>query len=205
MSKLLKIKAALSALSLMFASEDPAPEPPADSVKISVEEVSISDRSIGGKVERVGSDGALSPLEDGNYVLSDGFAFALKDGLIISIVGVEAPAAEDPSLELAADPPAAEGPDLAAEVAAMRTEMDEMRKLIEELMSAINTMTGDVVEASKETALYKTQVVELHKALVLLADLPAEPPIEQPPVAMDKAKQDKISFIQALNATRATN
>ena len=48
-------------------------------------ELNISDKEVGGKVEQIGADGTLTPVEDGEYTMEDGFTFTVKDGQIETI------------------------------------------------------------------------------------------------------------------------
>ena len=49
-------------------------------------ELNISARELGGKVELIQGDDTLATAPDGDYTLSDGFKFTVKDGLIASII-----------------------------------------------------------------------------------------------------------------------
>lgn len=67
------------------------------------DELKISDKSIGGKVELVQGDGSLSPAPDGEYVMDDGYAFTIKDGMISSVVGEDPVEVEVESSDSPAD------------------------------------------------------------------------------------------------------
>lgn len=54
------------------------------------DQLKISDRVIGGKVEMVNADGSLSQIEDGSFCMTDGFCFSTRQGLIDNIEGQEA-------------------------------------------------------------------------------------------------------------------
>ncbi|GAA4326206.1 hypothetical protein [Flaviaesturariibacter amylovorans] len=146
-------------------------------------EIKISEKAVGSKVELIDADGQLQPAPDGNYELDNGFKFTVKDGLIESIEGEDAPAevpAED-AVE-AAEVPADEQPkeDLPAEP---NPEVDELKVKVADLESKLADLAAKVDEmnASVEVAASKEEVAEftkaaadLNKTILQLAKVPVQ-------------------------------
>lgn len=140
------------------------------------DEINISERVIGGKVELVNSDGTLSPIEDGDYELSDGFKFSVKDGLISAIEGEESiQASED-----MADAPVVEEPNNDSDI---KASIEELRVLTEELKSEVDTMKAALDElkaANADTANkdaienFRKELSTLNETIISIANTPAE-------------------------------
>lgn len=146
----------------------------------SPEELNISERAVGGKVELINQDGTLSELPDGDYEVSDGFKFTIKDGLIASIDG-ETPAedttdkpeemAEAPVDAPTQDAPQTDGLDeLKKETASLKAEVEALKQAMDELMKAT------AGRASKEdVSKFQAEVENLNSNIMKLAKIPAEP------------------------------
>lgn len=162
------------------------------------ESVVISDRAIGGKVEKKNPDDTLAPLDDGTYTLSDGFTFTVVGGFITALgeektAEVEAgaaPAAGIPAaIEAGAEgtPPAAPVVPVAAEGAApatatvdtvesLRAEVDALKADLAELMALIKGTTEMAAQANTSQQEVAASIVALSATIEAAANnIPATP------------------------------
>lgn len=153
------------------------------------DEIKISAFEVGGKVELIDGNGELTVAPDGDYELADGSKFSVKDGLIESIEGQEAP--EESTTEdvevVAEEAPAEEAPqedskvaELEAKVARLETEIAEIKKLLE--------------GTDADNAEFLNQMTELNKNMALLAETPAQ--FSQ----VNKSQKEKESREEKLSA-----
>lgn len=146
-------------------------------------ELKISDKVVGGKVEMIQADGSLAPAEDGDYVMDNGFSFTVKDGMIESIVGEEAPAEVAPVEEAVADAPAVDAPveETPAEentedttVADLTARVDAMEKQVADLVAKIDGMNAQKLESDKTIEAFTAEVKSLNDNIQLLAKVPVQ-------------------------------
>ncbi len=140
-------------------------------LKYAPEELNISERVVGGKVELINEDGTLSALPDGDYELTDGFKFTIKEGLIESIEGEEP--VEEQAEEMADEAPIEEVSDpladLKAETETLKAEVDALKQAIEEIKNgASNNATKEDVQG------FQSEVSKLNETIMKLAKIPAE-------------------------------
>jgi hypothetical protein len=115
---------------------------------LGVDEVMISDRAVGGKVELVGTDGTLSPIPDGTYLLSDDFRFTVKDGFITEIGDAATPATETPVAEetLATEGiPATVAPEVVT-TAVTPAEVEDIQAKVDQLATMLATLAAQMEE-----------------------------------------------------------
>ncbi|WP_322518625.1 hypothetical protein U0033_28145 [Chitinophaga sancti] len=139
----------------------------------SSDQLNISDRVVGGKVELINADGSLNVAPDGDYELEDGFKFTVKDGVIASIEGEEQPE------ELANETPTEDTPapddnkvaieELQKETAAIKAEVESIKEILAQL-------TGSVSDSAtkEEMQKFSKEVKTLTDTINKVAKLPAE-------------------------------
>ena len=166
-------------------------------------ELNISAKEIGGKVEIVNADSTLSPAPDGEYKMSDGFTFEIKDGLITSIAGqepVEA-ATEDKAAEstsgttedaktdeptsgsteevkaedVPTDAPVEEVPTQDDAVAQLQDRVGAMESKLNEIIDMINGVQMKAQTDSETIQQFNQTVLELNSHIKVLANTPAQP------------------------------
>lgn len=151
------------------------------------EEIVISDRAKGGKVERKATDGTLTPIDDGVYELPDGFRFTITGGFISEtgdaenatteteagkegdVPKEEIKAAEEgapvPPAEAAAPVPGLD--ELTQRVAALETLMGEIKSMLTDANTALAKDTEAATKAEQAYTAMSTQLVELAKEVKL--------------------------------------
>ena len=162
-----KKKEIMVALKKMFGML--SEEAPAEGSKVYQEsEIKISALEVGGKVELIDADGALTDAPDGDYEIADGSKFTVKDSLITAVEGQEAPE-EEVVEEVAAEDeaPAEEAPVEDTRVADLEAKVEGLESTIAEIKSMLE---GD----AESNAEFIKQVTELNKNVKLLASTPAE-------------------------------
>lgn len=138
------------------------------------DEISISERVIGGKVELVNTDGTLSPMPDGNAELADGFKFTVKDGLIESIEG-EAPVEENPE-EMAEQAPVETPTNDSSAIEEMKKVTEELRAEIDIMKAALDELKASMSDTANkdEVANFNKQIADLNDTIKKVASIPAE-------------------------------
>lgn len=189
---------------LMLAAEDAKP--------LDVTEVQISDRSVGGKVELIGTDGTLSPIPDGTYVLSDDFKFTVAGGFITAIGDVEVvAAATEPTEEekktaegvaaAAAPAPAAITPEEADEI---RANLQQVNTRIDEVMNAITELKSALTATGTSATLAAQSYDKLTGEIVKLNEHLEKEPITPSRTNLKEEKENKKNE-QAANLATALN
>lgn len=153
-------------------------------------ELHISQKEVGGKVELVSADGTLAPAPDGAYVMEDGFSFEVKDGQIASIVDGNDAAPTD-QVKAASQPADDTGIDTEdagvdkeddqtdkeddADDKALLQKITELEAKIDALTQAIADINAKPVAASKdEVNAFAKQFEELNANIKTLAKVPVE-------------------------------
>lgn len=166
------------------------------------DELNISERVVGGKVELINQDGTLSVLPDGDYELSDGFKFTVKEGLISAIEGEDPVEETEQPEEMAEDAPVEEAPkedglaELKAETEAIKAEVEALKQALAELMeaSAGNAKKEDVENFSSE-------VTKLTDTIMKLAKIPAAPTkTNQSNVVKDSTDTKMMEFVKMFHS-----
>lgn len=177
---LTKIKNELSKV-LMNLSENKPTESNNELGKVwSSNDLDVSSREVGGKVEVINVEGQKEAAPDGDYKMEDGFEFTVKDGLIVSIVGEQpkeemAPDAEVEQPEVEVEQPEEEMPE-SPEMEGVKSAiagLDERVKAIEDALQVITENMGN--KASKEEAdNFSKQLSELNETLKKIAKIPTQ-------------------------------
>ena len=173
------------------------------SMDVPAEQIKISDKVVGGKVEMISADGSLSPIEDGDYKVGD-FEFTVKDGLIVSIVGVEEVVAEETKVEeVTTGKTEDDKSEVKAEDAVVVDEKDitieaflERLSVIETRLTDLETGLGEMKDAKVDSdeALNKfhAEVKGLNENIIKLAKIPVEfSKVNTTPVYKE-SKEDKM-------------
>lgn len=179
-----------------------------------VESVVISDRAVGGKVEKKNEDDTLAPLADGTYTLSDGFKFTVVGGFI-TVIGEEQPAAEveaaatPATIEAGAEgtPPAAPVTPVAAEGAApvtgdtvemLRAEVDALKAQLAELMTMLSTTADLANQATTAQQEVAAGIVALSATIESVANnIPATPARSEGGLGVaERDKAEKLNYMQ---------
>jgi polyhydroxyalkanoate synthesis regulator phasin len=140
-------------------------------------EIKISQREVGGKVEMIGSDGSLSDAADGDFEMQDGFKFTVKDGLIASIEGQDAPVDEAPKEDV---PVQAEAPAQDAPADAPTNEVDDLKQRVADLEAMVAELIQKVEGAAQmaatkdDVAAFTKEVADLNHNIKELAKVPVE-------------------------------
>lgn len=175
-------------------------------------EMKISDKSVGSKVEMIGADGSLSDAPDGDYVMDNGFSFTVKDGMIESIVGEEAPVeakeedvpAEDEEVPADEEEVKAEDVPVEEEVPAEDApdEMDARVKALEdkvaELLDMIAGMVEQKMEADKAVEAFTAEVKSLNENIQLLAKVPVEFSKTNTKKVVEESKEEQLFNVAKL-------
>lgn len=173
------------------------------------DELKVSAKEIGGKVEMIQADGTLAPAPDGEYAMEDGTSFTVKDGVIETLVGQDAPAndmAEVPAEVDAAivDAPEAtpESPaedtspedavDMEARISALEGSIAELAKKLDECMANMGNMESQKLESAKEIEAFNKTVQELNTNIQTLAKVPVEFSKTNKKVVVEETKQDQL-------------
>lgn len=154
----------------------------------STDELKISSLTVGGKVEIIGSDDTLTVAPDGDYVMNDGTAFSVKDGLIVSIVGQEVAQSSDEKKDEEETKDETEEKMEEHQTEVTEEPKDEMAMKVEELTNRLNSMEEKLAEVygmleamkememkSQDAILGFNKVVEdLNNNIKTLAEIPAQ-------------------------------
>jgi len=172
--------------------------------------VQISERQVGGKVELINSDGTLSVAPDGEYILSDGFHFIVKDGLIASIVDDSSDTSDEGMADDentggdsadAAPEGSTDDVDVQKAVADNSQAIAELQKEVAEIKALIQGLQGSVSTAASKQDVegFKSEVVKLNETIIKLAKLPVEQTkVNKSTSAKDKADAKIMDFIKTI-------
>lgn len=149
------------------------------------DEIKISAKEVGGKVEMIGADGTLSVAPDGDYVMDDGFSFSVKDGLIVSIVGEEQPVEEvaagdykDKEDKVSGDTEDVKAEEVEIEIDPEKEEMKkqiaELYKMFEELYSMLDGIKIDASKKNEAITQFSKEISDLNNNIKTLAKVPVE-------------------------------
>lgn len=173
-------------------------------------ELKVSAKEVGGKVEKVAADGSLEPAEDGDYVMTDGFSFTVKDGQIVSIVGqeeqpVEEVAAEEtpaedlsevqvevPAEESSDETPAEDLPESNPEMDAMKQQVAKMEERLSAIEEMLNQMMMQKESDNQAIEQFNKTVAELNDNIKTLAKVPVEFSKTNKTPKAEEVKQDKM-------------
>jgi outer membrane murein-binding lipoprotein Lpp len=179
------------------------------------DQIKISDKAVGGKVEMIQADGSLGPVEDGDYVMDDGFSFTIKDGQIASIVGEDAPEVVDVVEEVEAgeekkedeeekmEEPVVEEPVQSEEdnkVAELEAKVAELESKIDSILNSMEMMKSEKDEAKEAIQEFNKQVAQLNDNIKTLAKVPVEfSKTNKTPLA-EESKMEKINDLATIFA-----
>lgn len=155
----------------------------------SYDEIILSDKKIGSKIEKKADDGSLQPVEDGTYEMEDGIVITAKDGLIESITDKDGnPLESEPkNVEAAStDAPADNSGDTVSkeEFDALVARVDAIEKLIQDATGAEPTATAEEVQSLKKQneelmSSIKKDKEELMSTIKNLTDVILATPVEK--------------------------
>ena len=145
------------------AKETPAEE--ANEKTYSPNEISLSDRVVGSKVELINPDGSLTVAPDGDYQVDD-FEFTVKDGLISAIEGQKEPVDE----QMAETPAPQPNP----YIEALKAEIATIKEQVTQLVNAMSGL-NDTAATKDDVKKFQSVVETLNSNMMKLAKLPAEP------------------------------
>lgn len=171
------------------------------------DELKISERVIGGKVEAVNPDGSLAPVEDGDYAMEDGFAFTVKGGMIESIEGQEpveqsevtddTPTSGTTEVEQAevVEPVEAE-----PEVDNTDERLTALEEAVAEIKSMLESMNSEKMESAKAIEQFNSTVQELNNNIQTLAKVPVEFSKTNKTPVVEESKQHSMECLASLFA-----
>jgi hypothetical protein len=134
------------------------------------DEIKISDKVVGGKVEQVQADGSLTPIPDGDYVMEDGFSFTTKDGVITSIVGEDAPV-EDTTDVKAGDTPTEEAAPANSDTTDLEQRLTALEDQVKQILDSMNMEKQSSAQAIEA---FTKEVKSLNDNIQELAKVPVE-------------------------------
>lgn len=165
-------------------------------------ELKISQPEVGGKVEIIdGATGELTPAEDGDYEMDNGFKFTVKDGQIASIEGQDKPEEkkdEEAPVDAAeeAETPTEEAPteEQPDEVAELKAKVADLEALVAGLAQAMEELKGSTAgAASKEDVdAFSKEVANLTETIQKLAKVPVEFSKTSTNNTVKESKEDKL-------------
>ena|GEM_PF-1568973 len=155
----------------------------------SYDEIKVSDKVVGAKVEIVDVNGELAPIEDGEYVMEDGLVITTKGGLIESIVDKDGnPLGEKSEVPATSEEQAEDTPvedsksdELKAEFESFKSDVETRLTKIEEALS-LATQSNDEV---------KVEAQQLSKVMTELTEVLKKTPHEFSKANPSSFKQDK--------------
>lgn len=162
------------------------------------DELKISDRVIGAKVELINEDGTLAPAPDADYEMEDGFKFTVKDSLIESIEGEEK--AEEKPVEEPAEEVKMEE-EVPVEVI---EEDDKVMEMLKEVIAKVDTLSQDVEALKNNNKVeevaeqFSKDLGEVKQVIIQLSKLPAQESktSKSNPVAIQREKnQNQMSAL----------
>lgn len=190
----------------LLKQENLADDEQSNPTSLDVSAVQISDKAVGGKVELINADGSLSVAPDGEYILSDGFHFIVKDGLISEVIDDSTDANEDMADDSneggdSADAAPENDDEIKQAIAQNQQAISDLQKEIDAIKQLLEQLSGNVnVAASKEDVdKFKSEVVKLNETIVKLAKLPVEnTKVNNSTVAKDKKDAKIMDFIKTI-------
>jgi hypothetical protein len=179
-------------------------------------ELKVSAKEVGSKVEIISADGSLQDAPDGDYVMTDGFSFSVKDGLIVSIVGQEAPVVEEveagdenekasgstETIEVKSEDEIETEPEVDSEMEAMKEKVVSLEQRLASIEEMLLQMQMQKESDTKAIEQFNTTVSELNSHIKTLAKVPVEftKTSRTPQVEEDKtSKLSKLAEIFASN------
>lgn len=160
------------------------------------DEIKISDKAVGGKVEMVQPDGSLAPASDGDYKMEDGFSFTVKDGVIASIEG-ETPVEEEAPVEAAEDAPTEDQPTEDTTVADLTARIEALEKQFADMVAMIKQAEDTEMKSNAEfTAIVK----ELNENIVTLAKVPVKFSETNKTPSYQESRQEKLADVAKIIA-----
>lgn len=162
-------------------------------------EISVSQKTVGAKVEMIGTDGSLSPAKDGDYQLEDGTKFTVKETLIASIEGekMEEKVEGSPAEEATETPADTVKEDV--DVVAIKQSITDLQAQIEALKGAVDELKN--ASASKEDAnKFSSQLDALTDAIKALDTTPVEFSAVDKRAIEVEAKDEKMKNIASVFA-----
>lgn len=186
----------------------------------SANELHISDKSVGGKVEAIQADGSLTPVEDGEYVMDNGFAFVVKDGMIESIITEDAnePASAETPSEDKAEVKAADAPvsgdttdvpvespaeeaapeDVSNDVLELEARVTALEEKLTECLSMMESMNMQKAESLAAIEAFNKEVTQLNSNIQTLAKVPVEFSKTNKANVVEESKEEKMMDIARL-------
>ena len=170
-------------------------------------EIKVSSMEVGGKVELINPDGSLTDAPDGDYVMEDGSAFTVKDGMISSIVGqdqsVQVVNQEEVSTEelSVTDQAPVEEPVQPVEdskVSELEIKVSELEQKVNDLISSMESMQSEKMESEKVINQFNEQVSLLNKNITELAKVPVEFSKTNKSVTVEESREDKLSVLATI-------
>lgn len=177
-------------------------ETAAEYTKCNSSDFKITSREVGQKVEVADPNGELAAAPDGAYEFEDGFKFVVKDGLIESIDGQEAPVAAADVNPTDANPEdettddgAPEG-DMPQDGPDYQSQIDELKSQLEEIKALL---AGAPTQEGMQEAMSEIKA-EFKSVFEKFAQLPAEPSkVQKSNIVKD---ENKMKFEQFLSTLR---
>ena len=169
-----------------------------EATALTADQVKISDRVVGGKVELIGADGSLSDAPDGDYDV-DGFKFTVKDGVIAAIAeeDTEDTSTEDtPADEDTPDDTTAEDtPDVQAQIDAIQAEVDGIKQILEQIISQLQDAASQ-----QEMSKFSEEVKKLSDTIISLSKIPVQASKTTKKLSVkDSNDAALMSFIKSMN------
>lgn len=165
------------------------------------DEIKISDKVVGGKVEMVQPDGSLAPAADGDYKMEDGFSFTVKDGAIASIEG-EQPIeqTEETPVEAAEDVPTEEQPTEDTTVADLTARIDALEKQFADVVAMMQGVQASKEEEMKQVEQFNSIVTELNDNIKTLAKIPVKFSETNKTPSYQESRQEKLADVAKIIA-----
>lgn len=165
-------------------------------------DVKVSDRVIGGKVERINSAGELEPVEDGTYQIGEDFLFETVDSVITYIDGQEAKEEEKVEMSEEGDAPKEEATDENVpdeNMEALQKEIENMVAQVAELKEKVQSEIEEIkVEFSKELKELSDFRLKFSKVFEQFSKTPVDTPkTTNEKEVVEKNKEQKIKDLGA--------
>lgn len=178
-----QIKAELQKILSQFQ----ASEEGVDVIKVTDENIKISNKDVGGKVEGINPDGTLAEVENGTYTIGEGdneFVFVVVDGLISEVLSEKQDEVVETELEdEKVDEPIEDK--LAEKVAGLENKIADLESKIEDLVKANE-------DKEKENEAIANDFKKLSDVLAKFASIPAEQPKTNSKVTAKVEAEDKF-------------
>lgn len=181
-------------------------------------ELKISSKEVGGKVEFILPDGELAPVEDGEYEMVDGFAFTVKDGMIESIKGQEQPEVQttdemvsvetstemveveiEPSEETPIEEPVKEEDSRLIELESKVMELEiKLGELMDMMKGQSESQASEMVKQTEAIQNFNKVVKELNEKITVLAKVPVEFSKTNTTQSAVESKAEKLGVLAGL-------